>query len=109
MRVHAAAQDHRISQCRHARLRQALQFQGPNVIAEQSEDTSVAHSAHSPSGWFGKWAGSLMLVAFAYFFFASLVAVDYSAWEEPTDSGEIAICQTAEDGRVTIVTIPCRS
>lgn len=46
-----------------------------------------------------------MLVAFAYFFFASFMAVDYGEWESGTDANEIAICQTAEDGRVTIVTV----
>lgn len=101
----AANTQHLVSNCRHAKLRAALQFPGQAPQATATETPVVA----TANLGFAKRAASLMLVAFAYFFFAAFAAVDYSAWESPSDNSEIAICQTAEDGRVAIVTVACRS
>jgi hypothetical protein len=100
----AANTQHLINNCRHAKLRAALQFPGQTAAAKTVEvPTTVA--ACSANGGFAKKAASLMLVAIAYFFFAAFATVDYSAWETSTDNSEVAICQTAADGTVTIVTI----
>lgn len=102
---HAANTQSLVSNCRHARLRAALQFPGQVAPAKTVEAPAAVPHATG----FTKKVASLMLVAVAYFFFAALATVDYSAWEAGTESGEIAICQTSEDGRVTIVTVPTQS
>ncbi len=99
-----APQDLKINSCRHFRLRAALQYPGsaPARSATPRPEVEIK-TARGES--FIRRSGALAMLAVLYFVFASFVAVDYSDWESPTDKGEIAICQTSEDGQTRIITI----
>ncbi len=100
----AANTQNLIANCRHSRLRAALAMpQAPKAAEVPVAVTTTA------TGGFAKKAASLLLVAFVYFFFGAFASVDYSAYETATDSGEVAICQTAPDGTVSIVTVSTQS
>lgn len=99
----SSTQNPRINSCQHVRLRAALQY--PGIPARGVVEARTGKPGVRVSQSLFRHTAGLVMLGVVYFFFASFVAVDYSEWETPTDKGEIAICQTTEDGQTRIVTL----